>query len=61
MKEIIFQNIFNQEIVKCYNPRNIEVIDGIEYIRVSKSGKDKTFLMRKDSLKKIKTVNQKDI
>lgn len=53
MKEITFQNIFNQELVKCDNPKDIEIIDGVEYIRVTKSDKQKSFLMRKDSLKRI--------
>jgi len=53
MKEIVLENIFNQELVRCPNPRDIEIIDGIEYLKVQKQGQAKFFLMRKDSLKRV--------
>ncbi|NBP58426.1 hypothetical protein EBU71_18215 [bacterium] len=53
MKEIQLQNIFNKEILRCDNLKDIEVIDGVEYLRVKKDDKGKKFLMRRDSLKKL--------
>ena len=49
-----FQNRFNRERVECDNVRDVEVIDGVEYLRVRKPNTARQFLMRKDSLEKIK-------
>ena len=55
MKTVTFKNRFNGEHVVCNDVKAIQVIDGIEYLLVSKKIQDRKFLMRKDALEKIKT------
>jgi len=55
MKAITFRNKFNGEQVVCKDVKDIHVIDGIEYLLVSKTIQDRKFLMRKDALEKVKT------
>ncbi len=55
MKTITFKNRFNGEKVVCKDIKAVQVIDGIEYLLVSKTIQDRKFLMRKDALEKIKT------
>ena len=55
MKAITFKNRFNGERVVCKDLKAVQVIDGIEYLLVSKTVQDRKFLMRKDALEKIKT------
>ena len=55
MKAITFKNRFNGEKVVCKDIKAVQVIDGIEYLLVSKTIQDRKFLMRKDALEKIKT------
>ena len=55
MKAITFKNRFNGERVVCNDTKAVQVIDGIEYLLVSKTIQDRKFLMRKDALEKIKT------
>ena len=50
MKTITFKNRFNGEQVVCNDMKSVQVIDGIEYILVSKTVQDRKFLMRKDAL-----------
>ena len=54
MKTITFKNKFNGERVVCKDVKEIQVIDGIEYLFVSKTIQDRKFLMRKDALEKVK-------
>ena len=54
MKAITFKNRFNGERVVCNDPKAVQVIDGIEYLLVSKTVQDRKFLMRKEALEKIK-------
>ena len=54
MKPITFKNRFNGERVVCKDVKDIYVIDGIEYLLVSKTIQDRKFLMRKDALEKVK-------
>ncbi len=56
MKVITFQNKFNGQRVVCNDLKAIQVIDGIEYLLVSKTIQDRKFLMRKDVLEKDTTV-----
>ena len=58
MKSITFINPMNREQVVCENIRDIHVIDGVEYYKVHRLGQVRTFLMRKDVLKKV--VDNKD-
>ncbi len=55
MKTITFKNRFNGEKVVCKDIKAVQVIDGIEYLLVSRTIQDRKFLMRKDALEKIKT------
>ena len=54
MKAITFRNRFNGEKVVCKDIKAVQVIDGIEYLLVSRTIQDRKFLMRKDALEKIK-------
>ena len=54
MKTITFKNRFNGERVVCNDTKAVQVIDGIEYLLVSKTIQDRKFLMRKDALEKVK-------
>ena len=56
MKTITFKNRFNGEQVVCNDTKAVQVIDGIEYLLVSKTIQDRKFLMRKDALEKINGV-----
>lgn len=55
MKTVIFENIWNREKVQCLimDLKNPEVIEGVEYLRVTKPENKRTVLMRKDALKKV--------
>ena len=53
MKTITFKNRFNGEQVVCNDTKAIQVIDGIEYLLVSRTIQDRKFLMRKDALEKV--------
>lgn len=55
MKTITLKNKFNGEQVVCNDIKAVQVIDGIEYLLVSKTVQDRKFLMRKEALEKIKT------
>ncbi len=54
MKTVTFKNKFNGERVVCKDVKEVQVIDGIEYLLVSKTIQDRKFLMRKDALEKVK-------
>jgi hypothetical protein len=54
MKVITFQNKFNGQRVVCNDLKAVQVIDGIEYLLVSKTIQDRKFLMRKEALEKVK-------
>lgn len=54
MKAITFKNRFNGEKVVCKDVKEVQVIDGVEYLLVSKTVQDRKFLMRKDALEKVK-------
>jgi hypothetical protein len=54
MKTIAFKNKFNNERVVCNDTKAVQLIDGIEYLLVSKTVQDRKFLMRKDALERVK-------
>ena len=56
MKATTFKNKFNNEQVVCKDPRDVHLIDGVEYLMVSKTIQDRKFLMRKDALQKVNGV-----
>ena len=54
MKVVIFENQFNKsEKFYCDNLKNVQLIDGVEYLHVRRLENSRKFLIRKDSLKKI--------
>jgi len=53
MKTIYFENLRNREKFYCKNAKDIQVIDGVEYLRVFRLGTQRDCLMKKESLKKI--------
>ena len=55
MKPITFIVERSKEQVICENTRDIRVIDGVEYLTVRRPDSPRTFLMRRDSLKKLDT------
>jgi hypothetical protein len=61
MKTITFKNRFNGEQVVCNDTKAVQMIDGIEYLLVSKTIQDRKFLMRKDALEKVNTAVVKGI
>jgi hypothetical protein len=54
MKTTVFENIYTHEIWYCGNSRDVHVIDGVEYLLVNRHAQDRTFYMKRDSLKEVK-------
>jgi hypothetical protein len=54
MKAVTLKNKFNGERVVCKDIKEVQLIDGIEYILVSRTVQDRKFLMRKDALERVK-------
>jgi len=54
MKTVTFKNRFNGEQVVCKDIKDVHVIDGIEYLMVSRTIQDRKFLMRKEALERVK-------
>ncbi len=63
MKSITLKNKLNGEQFICDNTKDVEVIDGIEYLMVRRFGTDRRVLMKKDALEKVNsnTVKPKSI
>lgn len=53
MKTIYFENIRNREKFYCKDIKSVQLIDGIEYLRVFRMGTHRDCLVKKESLKKI--------
>jgi hypothetical protein len=55
VKNIVLENIWNKEKVECSptDLKNPEIIEGVEYVRVTRMGNVRVMLMRKDALKKV--------
>jgi len=54
MKSVTLESKLNRERFECDNVRDVEVIDGIEYLKVRRPNTARQFLFRKDTLEKIK-------
>ncbi len=54
MKTITFKNRFNGERVVCKDVNDIHMIDGVEYLLVSRTIQGPKFLMRKEALERVK-------
>jgi hypothetical protein len=57
MKAIYFENMRNREKFLCKNLKDVQVIDGTEYLRVVRHGPQHECLIKKDLLRKIKETN----
>ena len=54
MKVIVYENQFNKsEKFYCDNLKNVQLIDGVEYLQVRRVENNRKFLIRKDSLRKL--------
>jgi hypothetical protein len=53
MNTTTYKNKLNGEKFVCLDPKNIEIIEGVEYIFVQRINEQRTFKMRKDALEKI--------
>jgi hypothetical protein len=49
-----FENPVTQEEWFCENVNEIKTIDGVEFLYVHAYASDRTFLMRRDALKKVR-------
>lgn len=55
MKPVTFENKLNRERVICDDTRLSQWVDGVEYLAVHRENSPRIFLMRRDSLEKVKT------
>ncbi len=64
MKTVYLKNKMNGEKFVCEDMRQIENIEGVDYLVVHRHGQDRSFLIRKDILEKdssIKLQREKSI
>ncbi len=54
MKVTYFENMRNKEKFSCKDTKDVQVIDGTEYLRVVRQGTQHECLIKKDLLRKIK-------
>ena len=59
MKAVTFQNQMSRERVICEDLRDERTIDGVQFLLVHRYGNDRSFLVRKDSLKKVDEPGRK--
>ena len=52
-KTVYFENIRNKEKFFCTNMKDIQKIDGVDYLRVFRMGTQRDCLVKLDSLRKI--------
>jgi hypothetical protein len=55
MKPVIFENTRTRERVVCDDVRNIAVIEGEEYLAVHRVNEQRTFLIRRTAVIRVKT------
>jgi hypothetical protein len=53
MKTTYFENVRNREKFFCKNLKDIQKIDGVDYLRVFRMGTQRDCLVKLDSLRKI--------
>ena len=53
MNAKFYENSINRERYICDNPRDTQEIEGVVYLTVRKPDTERTFLMRKDALKRV--------
>lgn len=54
MKSLTFESKLTRERFECDNVRDVEVIDGVEYLRVRRPNTRRPLLIRKDILEKLR-------
>lgn len=54
-KPRLLENIVTNEQFVCPDPRDLHVIEGVEYIPVQRPGYPRIMLMRKDALRPVKS------
>lgn len=52
MKSVTFKNRLNNDKVICEDVRQVQTIDGVDYLVVHRPDNQRPFLMRKDVLEK---------
>ena len=52
MKPVFFKNRMNGERFVCDDVRNVETIEGVDYLLVHRPNEHRIFKMRKDALEK---------
>ena len=55
MKTVYFENMRNRERFYCTNLKDVQRIDGVEYLRVFREGTQRDCLIKRELLKKITT------
>jgi hypothetical protein len=58
MKPVTFENKLNRERVVCDDTKLSQWVDGVEYLAVHRENSTRVFLMRQDSLQKIKETKR---
>ena len=58
MRTVVLENMVNGERVECEDLRAVQIIDGVEYVLVRKPNAARTFMMRKDVLKRQDSVRK---
>jgi hypothetical protein len=53
MKTVFFENMRNKEKFFCKNMKDIQKIDGVDYLRVFRMGTQRDCLVKLDILRKI--------
>jgi hypothetical protein len=53
MKTTYFENVRNREQFYCKDLKDIQMIDGVEYLRVFRMGTQRDVLVKKDTLRKV--------
>ncbi len=53
MKSRTYENAVNRQQYVCDDPQDIREIDGVSYLTVREPNSQRTFLMRKDTLRTI--------
>jgi hypothetical protein len=56
MKPVIMENKFTHERFICDDVRKVEVIEGVEYVRVRTQYQGRSLLMRRDALQRVRDL-----
>ena len=53
MKILYFENMRSREQYRCRNDKDVQTIDGVEYLRVSRLGENHECLVKRDVLRRV--------